>query len=37
MDYTENNGDPIKLIEMMEHVFGYISDKQNCYYINDLL
>ena len=37
MEYTENNGEFIKLIDIMEHVYSYISDKQNCYYINDLL
>ena len=35
-DITENNGEILKLIDIMEHIYGYISTNKNCYYIPSL-
>ena len=36
LDHIEHIEDPVKLIEMMDHVYSYINKNDRCYYINDL-
>ena len=36
LDITENNGEIMKIIDIMEHVYGYISTSKNCYFIPGL-
>ena len=36
IDITENNGEIMKIIDIMEHVYGYISTNKNCYFIPGL-
>ena len=36
LDLIEHIDDPVKLIEMMDHVYSYINKNDRCYYINDL-
>ena len=31
MEITENNGENIRVIDIMEHIYGYISTNKNCY------
>ena len=36
MDIAENNGEILKIIDIMEHVYGYISTNKNCYSLPSL-